>query len=146
MQKQLTWQKFIIVLVINIIVVTLLVILGNRVLTPAAERQCRQQMAYIQTGINAFNQAHPTEKKLQFEFGFPGFIEQTLIPQGFIKQQISDIRETHSYYLERNGFVNCRIHQRNPASITILGIVILSVLATILEFAFLGYQIKYQET
>ena len=146
MARPLTWQKFIIVLVINVIVVALLVWLGNRVLTPAEERQCRQQMGYIQAGINAYNQAHPLEKKLQMEFGFPGFIEQTLIPQGFIKQQISGIRETHSYYLERNGFVNCRIHQRNPASITILGIVILSVLATILEFAFLGYQIKYQET
>lgn len=145
MAKSLTWKKFIIVLVLNIIVVTLLVIVGNRVLTPAEERQCRQQMAYIQTGINAFNLSNPTEKKLQMEFGFPGFIEQTLIPQGYIKQQIADIREKHSYYLERNGFVNCRIHQRNPTSITILGIAILSLLATILEFAILGYQIKYQE-
>ncbi|MCX7918404.1 MAG: hypothetical protein N3A72_02115 [bacterium] len=131
-------------LVINHIVVTLLVLLGNRIFTPLAERKCQQQMEYIQAGINAYNQSHPNDKKLQMEFGFPGFIEQTLIPQGYIKQPIVDIRETHSYYLERNGFVNCRIHQRNPASITILGIVILSVLATILEFAFLGYQIQYR--
>lgn len=146
MGKSLTWQKFSIGLIINIIVVTLLVLLGNRVLTPSEERQCRQQMGYIQAGMNAFNQAHPAERKLQMEFGFPGFIEQTLIPQGYIKQPISDIRETHSYYLERNGFVNCRIHQRNPVSIMILGIAILSILATVIEFAVLGYQIKFQET
>jgi hypothetical protein len=145
MSKLLTWQKFSIGLVINIAIITLLVLIGNRVFTPLEERQCRQQMGYIQSGINGYNQSHPTEKTLQMEFGFPGFIEQTLIPQGYIKQQIADIREKHSYYLERNGFVNCRIHQRNPASIMILGIAILSGLATVLEFAVLGYQIKHKE-
>lgn len=145
MARALTWQKFFVVLAVNIVIVTLLVLVGNRVLTPADERLCRQQMGYIQTGINKYNLAHPAEKKLQMEFGFPGFIEQTLVPQGYIKHPVTAIREQHSYYLERNGFVNCRIHQRNPVSITILGIAILSVLATVLAFAFLGYQIIYKE-
>ncbi|MDI6784220.1 MAG: hypothetical protein QME64_09040 [bacterium] len=160
MGKSLTWQKFCLVLSFNILVITGLVLLANLLFTPLEEFQCRQQIRIIQTAINAYNRAHPAEKKLQFEFGFPGFIEQTLIPQGYIinfkseirnpkseikKEAISDIRETHSYYLERNGFVNCRIHQRNPISIMILGISILSILATVLAFAFLGYQIKYKE-
>lgn len=146
MGKTLTWQRLCIGLVINIVIITVLVLVGNRVFTPQEERLCRQQMRYIQSGINAYNQAHPHDKILQMEFGFPGFIEQTLIPQGYIKQQISGLRENHSYYLERNGFVNCRIHQRNPISIMILGIAILSALATVIEFALFGYQLKYRES
>ncbi|MFB3896279.1 MAG: hypothetical protein ACE14V_08250 [bacterium] len=146
MGKTLTWQRFGIGLVINIIIITVLVIIGNRVFTPQAERFCHQQIGFIQSGINAYNQSHPNDKILQMEFGFPGFIEQTLIPQGYIKQQIPDLRENHSYYLERNGFVNCRIHQRNPISIMILGIAILSGIVTIVTFALFGYQLKYRES
>jgi hypothetical protein len=146
MSKLLTWQKFCIGLIINIVAVTLLVILGNLVFTPLEEIQCWQQCRIFQNAVRVYNQSHPNNKTLQMEFGFPGFIEQTLIPQDYIKDSIKDIREKHSYYLERNAFVNCRIHQRNPASITILGIAILSILATVIEFAVLGYQIKFQET
>lgn len=102
-------------------------------------------MKVLQEAVNRYNQAHPEDKKGSMEFGFPGFVETTLIPQHYVNGSISDLREKHSYHLQRNGFVNCREHPRNPLSLYIMGLVILTVIASVLELGSMGYHIQWKE-
>jgi hypothetical protein len=143
--KPLTWPIFIGVLVINFIVISVLAWIGNQKFTSPDELLCRKQMQVLQKAVNQYNQTHPEDQKGSMEFGFPGFVEKTLILQGYVKETITDLREKHSYYLERNGFVNCREHPRNPFSIYLMGLIILTVIASILELGFLGYQIQWKD-
>jgi hypothetical protein len=144
--KPISWPVFIITLLINFVVITLLAWIGNQVFTSPEELLCRKQMKILQVAVNQYNQAHPEDKKGSMEFGFPGFVEKTLIPQQYVKETIADLREKHSYFLQRNGFVNCREHPRNPFALYLMGLVILSVIGSVLELGFMGYQIHWKDT
>lgn len=143
--KPLSWTIFIGTLLANFIVIIILAWVGNQTLSSPDELQCRQQMKILQNAVDQYNRDHPQDKKENMEFGFPDFVEKTLIPQNYVKGTITDLREKHSYYLQRNGFVNCREHPRNPFSLYLLGLIILTVIVSVLELGFLGYQIPWKE-
>ena len=143
--KPLTWPFFIGALIINFIGITLLSWIGNQTLPFPDELHCRKQMKILQNAVNQYNRDYPQDKKGSMEFGFPGFVEKTLIPQNYIREKITDLREKHSYYLQRNGFVNCREHPRNPFSLYLMGLIILAIIATALELGAMGYQITWKD-
>jgi hypothetical protein len=142
--KALNWKIFVITLLINLVGITLLAWWGNQVLHSKVELLCRQQMQTLQQAVNNYNKSNPSDKKTSMEFGFPGFVETVLIPGKYISGTIQDLRGNHSYYLQRNGFVNCRLHPRNPPSLYWMGIIILSLIFSTLELGFLGYQIPWK--
>ena len=143
--KPLSWSIFVAALVINFAALSVLAYIGNQTLSSADELQCRKQMKILQDAVNQYNRDHPEDKKGSMEFGFPDFVEKTLIPGNYVKGTITDLRVKHSYYLQRNGFVNCREHPRNPFSLYLMGLIILTLIASILELGFMGYQMPWKE-
>lgn len=140
--KILSWQIFLFLILINFVVINVFVKTIHLMVASEDELECHKQMKLIQKAVIKYNLAHPEDKKLYMEFGFPKFIENVLMHQGYIEGKIENLHKKHSYYLERNGFVNCREHPRNPFSIYLMGLIILTILATVLELAFLGYKIN----
>ena len=144
--KPLTWKLAIIAFGINLVLVSLLVWIGNQTLSSKIELDCRKQMDSLQTAVDHWNKDNPQDQKLFMEFGFPGFVETVLGPKKYLTAPITDLREHHSYYLQRNGFVNCRLHPRNPWQIYDMGILILTLITTLLSLALLGYRIQWNDT
>ncbi len=143
--KLLTWKTFLAGFLLSLVLVGLLVWAGQQVFWTSVEKECKSQSAQLQTAVNQWNRQHPEDKKGFMEFGFPGFVEQTLQPQGYIKSPLKDLRGNHSYYLQRNGFVNCRLHPRNPLSLQIMGLLILTFLLELIFLGFLGYKLPWKE-
>jgi len=142
--KPLTWKIAVLYFSVGLIVAALLAWGGNRVLTPPATRHCHQNMATLQAAVNSWNNTHSGQQKMGFQiFGFPDRVQKELIPSGYLKQSVPDLTQGHSYYLQRNGFVNCRVHPRNPQSLYIMGVIILGLIASLMALGISGYQIPW---
>jgi hypothetical protein len=143
--KPLTWKLFLGGYLLSLLIAGILVWGLQQIFWTPAEKECKAQAALLQSAVNKWNKSHPQDQEGWMEFGFPGFVEQTLQPQGYLKAPLKDLRQNHSYYLQRDGFVNCRLHPRNPVSLQIMGLVILSLLLEVIVLGFLGYHINWKE-
>ncbi len=177
----ITWK----VLLANFVIVTVVVILLQKMLWPADEWKCRSNIMKLNRAVAAYNRDNP-DNKLVEDLTEPdpktgkNYIDQVLVAGGYLKPEeiVNPMRkndrgeeeETHYYFLGEvahswdlyyrglrvtrqlpdgpkamNVAVKCNAHEMNPETIELLGILILTGIASIFTWAFMGYSLPFKD-
>lgn len=140
-EKIVNYRIFLSTFIILFVAISALGWILNQYLHEPMELQCRENMKILQKAVNTYNRLNPDKKLTSMEFSFPDLVESKLIPDNYLTQSIPELKEKHSYHLQRNGFVNCRLHPRNPFVLYLMGLIILTVLFSIIILGLLRYRI-----
>ena len=177
----ITWK----VLLANLVIVTVVVILLQRLLWPADEWACRNNIIKLNKVITKHNREHP-DAMLVEDLSEPdpktglSYIDQVLVAKNYLKSgevanpmrknEKGEEEETHYYYLgevahswdlyytglrvtrqlpdgpkRMNVAVKCNAHEMNPLTIELLGILILTGIASIFTWSFMGYSLPFKD-
>lgn len=181
MNWSITWK----VLLANFVIVTIVVIALQKLLWPAEEWICRNNIMKLNRAVSAYNGAHP-EAMLVEDLTEPDpktkktYIDQVLVAGGYLtpgeiinpmrKNERNEEEETHYYFLGEvahswdlyyrglhvvrqlpdgpkamNVAAKCNAHEMNPETIELLGILILTGIASIFTWSFMGYSLPFKD-
>lgn len=208
-RKDMTWGITWKVLLANFVIVTIVVIALQKLLWPADEWECRNNIMQLNVACAKYNKAQlaqgnrdpfdpKTKKGLLVEdltepdptakvsAWYPplkmSFIEEVLVPAGLIpvedakrilrhhKNERGEDEELHYYYLGEVAHpwdlyytgltvtrdlpdgpktmcvaTKCNAHEMNPETIELLGILILTGIASIFTWSFMGYSLPFKD-
>lgn len=199
-RKDMTWGITWKVLLANFVIVTVVVIALQKLLWPAEEWTCRNNIMLLNKAVAKWNKAQlaqgnrdPYDTKLKKgllveDLTEPdpatkmSYIEEVLVPAGLVSaadaQQIltkhkndrGEEEEIHYYYLGEVAHpwdlyytgltvtrnlpdgpkvmhvaVKCNAHEMNPETIELLGILILTGIASIFTWSFMGYSLPFKD-
>ncbi len=181
MNWSITWK----VLLADFVIVTVVVILLQKILWPAEEWICRNNIIKLNLAVAKHNRAHP-DNKLVEDLTEPdpktkvSYVNQVLVAGGYLESgeivnpmrtnERGEEEETHYYYLGEvahawdlyytglrvtrqlpdgpkvmNVATKCNAHEMNPLTIELLGILILTGIASIFTWSFMGYSLPFKD-
>jgi len=177
----ITWK----VLLVNLVAVTAVVVLLQKLFWPADEWQCRKNIITLNKAVVKYNRANPTAMLVE-DLTEPNpktkksYIDEVLVKGGYLKEgeivnpmrknERGEDEETHYYFLGEvahswdlyysglrvtrqlpdgpkamNVAVKCNAHEMNSMAIELLGILILTGIAAIFTWSFMGYSLPFKD-